>query len=125
MTALATVPLSLACGVSGLDAAEIAFSFVHKEERIDVPAHAFWVRTFATQAFAIKGTRRRLVLDRPGLEICLSEDIGAKLRQFTERLIGEPMDIVVGCDVIYSAIIREPIGSLPCIQVTAFEKGGC
>ncbi len=114
--------LSLAFGIPALDAAEIALSFVHEEDRIDVPAGAVrGIRAYATQTFVIKGTRRRMVLDRPGVEICLSEEICAKLRQLTERIVDEPIDIVVGCEVISSPIVREPMGGSPCIQISAFD----
>jgi len=114
--------LSLAWGIPAFSGTEIALSFVHEEDRIDVPADAVrGIRAYTTQAFAIKGTWRRIVLDSPGVEICLSEKICAKLRQLTQRIVNEPIDIVVGCEVISSPIVREPMGGSPCIQITAFD----
>jgi len=35
------------------------------------------------------------------------------------RFVDQPLDIVVGCEVVSRPVIREPMGVSPCFQITA------
>jgi hypothetical protein len=121
LSALAVVPAALACGIVPSRAADIVLSFVHPHGRVDVPAGAVRrIRAFATRAFVIKETRQRLEFPETGVEFCLSKGVRIKLLQLTERIVDQPLDLVIGCDVIASPIVREPIGGSPGVQLTTF-----
>ncbi len=117
---LALVAVSLARGILAADASEIALSFVHKEVRIDVPADAVRrIEAYATLTIVNRETRQRTELESPRVEICLSKAIRDKLSQLTARIVDQPLDIVVGCEVVSRPVIREPMGVSPCFQITA------
>jgi preprotein translocase subunit SecD len=114
--------LDLACATFAAHAAEVALSFVHKEDRIDVPTNAVLrIKAYATITIVDPATRRRTELPSPSVELCLSKEVRDQIHRLTSRIIDQPLDIVVGCEVVASPVVREPMGTLPCFQITASD----
>jgi preprotein translocase subunit SecD len=115
MTAAAT---GLGTGLA--NAEDIALSLVHPKGRIDIPVSAVG-RVHASAKFAVRNTETGEVHEYPDpyVEVCYAKDIQESICQLTQKIIGEPMAIVVDCDTISRPIVREPLCARPCFQISA------
>ncbi len=101
---------------------DIVLSFVHANGRVDVPATGIeHIEARSTTTFFDTETQRPMQFHTPKVEICLSRDFRDGLAQLTQRILDEPLDIVVGGNVIVSPIVREPFGTEGCFSISAFD----
>jgi hypothetical protein len=53
------------------------------------------------------------------VEICFSRYYSGKICNLTRRFIGKPIEIRVGCELVASPIVREPLCNSSCIDLSA------
>jgi hypothetical protein len=98
----------------------IALSLVHPRERIDIPVSAILrIEAHGEIAFTEQGTGRPWISPNPHVEICFAEAIRERICQLSRQILDQPWDIVVGGEVVASAIVREPLCSQACFQISA------
>ena len=99
---------------------DIALSLVHGEDRIDIPASAIIrVEAHATQTLTFTDTHRTQTYDRPHVELCYSAEIREQICRLTRRIVAQPLSIVVGCEIISQPVVREPLCTMPCFQISS------
>jgi hypothetical protein len=94
---------------------EIALSFVHGQNRIDVPASA--IDSIEALHYSLhRNTETGKVFKGagPNVEICFDGGIGASLCELTKKIVGEPLEVWVSCRPIMKAVVREPLCSSAC-----------
>jgi preprotein translocase subunit SecD len=115
MTAAAT-----GFGSAFANAEDIALSLVHPKGRVDVPVSALGeVKAAATFAFRNTETGQVHEYPDPHVYLCFSEDIQKRICELTRQIVGQPMEIVIDCATISKPIVREPLCTRPCFQVSA------
>ena len=120
--ALLLVALSLSTSIPLARADEIALSLVHGEHRIDVPASAiFSIEALHYSLYRNTETGKVFKGARPKVEICFNGGIAARLCELTRRIVDEPLELWVSCQVIVAPIVREPLCSDTCLQVSFFD----
>jgi preprotein translocase subunit SecD len=118
MMAASTSGLGSACA----GAEEIALSLVHPKGRIDIPANAVSsVNARATITIHNTATGGSREFPGPHVEVCLSKEIRDRLCQLTQKIVGEPLQIVVDCKAVSQPIVREPLCTNPCFQISAID----
>jgi preprotein translocase subunit SecD len=118
VTAAATSGLGSACA----SAEEIALSLVHPKGRIDIPANAVSsVNARATITIHDTATGESRDFPGPHVEACLSKEIRERLCQLTQQIVGEPLQIVVDCKTVSQPIVREPLCTNPCFQISTTD----
>ena len=102
------------------EAEDIAVSLVHARGRIDIPVNAI-SRVEARATFTFRNTETGEVREHPGphVEICFSADIRQRICDLTRQIVGQPMEVVVDCAAITKPIVREPLCTRPCFQISA------
>ena len=109
----------LVCAVPAA-ADDIALSLVHGQDRIDIPASAITrIEAHATQTFTFDDTHETKTYDLQNVELCFSAEIHEKICQLTQRIIEQPLNIIVDCAVISSPVVREPLCKMPCFLISA------
>jgi len=108
------------CGAASVAGDDIALSLVHETERIDIPASAI-SRIEAVPSFVVidPRTRKRVQSQTYNVNVCLPRDIRDRICDLTWRIVGEPLEIVVGCDVLTKPVVREPLCRSPCLSIPA------
>lgn len=109
----------IAGGRDGQD--RIAMSIVHPRERIDVAlAQVLWIEVVPDVTFAAPdGTLRTYAM--PSVHIGLAPSICARLHRLTSVILQETMDLVVGCEVVSSPRVLEPIGAEQAISIGVYD----
>ena len=108
--ALAYVQISAA-------ADDAVLSFIHRTERIDVPASAIHrIKARAT---------RRLMFESgpveypwPEVEVCYARKIQRRMCELTRRIVDEPLDVVIDCEIVARPVVRERICGF-CMLISA------
>jgi hypothetical protein len=111
--------LASGIGCAGAHAEDIALSLVHPKGRVDVPLSALGgVNAAATTP--LRNAETGQVHDYPGarVELCFAADIRERVCALTRQIVGEPMEIVVDCATISKPIVREPLCTRPCLQIS-------
>jgi hypothetical protein len=118
---IATMVMAAAImGPVGAGAEDIALSLVNPKGRVDIPVSAIHrVDALATFAFRIKGTDEVREYASPRVEVCFAKDIRERMCQLTERIIGEPLAIVIDCDIVSKPIVQESLCEYPCFEISA------
>lgn len=109
-------------GAAFADAENIALSLLHPRGRVDIPAGAI-SHVEARATIAVRNTETRAVHEYPNphVEVCFAEDVRERICQLTGRIVGEPMEIVIDCKTISKPIVREPLCTQPCFQISASD----
>jgi hypothetical protein len=55
------------------------------------------------------------------VEICFSRYYAGRICNLTRRFIGKPVEIRVGCELVASPIVREPLCNSSCIDLSATD----
>lgn len=114
VTASAALPSAIA------NAGDIALSLVNPKGRIDIPASSITrVEARATFAFRVKETGKVFEYPNPHVEVCFTEHIRRQICQLTHKIVGQPLDIVIGCETVIKPVVREPLCSRPCFDISA------
>jgi hypothetical protein len=118
----ARIALCLIWACFPVQAGEIAFSLIHRTERIDVSAHAIRkIEAKASQVIAFK-TGRRVEYPFAHVEICFSKGVRKRICRLTRRIVEEPLEVVVGCETVVRPVVREPLcGS--CFIINTSNEG--
>ena len=120
--ALLLSALSLSAGIPLATADEIALSFVHEENRIDVPASAIdSIEALHYSLYRNTETGKVFKGARPNVEIRFDGGIGASLCELTKKIVDEPLELWVSCQAIVKPIVREPLCSDTCFKVSFFD----
>jgi len=100
----ASILLTFALARPGMAADDIAFSLVHKHYRLDVPIAEL------VQVLAARDSRT----GEPVIKMLIRGGSARQLEFITKRIIGQPMQIVVGCRVVTAPIVQDVLkgGSL-------------
>ena len=110
-----------AMDLSAVSASDIAVSLVNKQERIDIPAAAI-ERIEAQHGLTIfvpLTGKKTTYSDIHSVSVCVSKEFRERICQFTRRILGEPMQVVVGCKVITAPVVREAICKNACFTLSA------
>ncbi|MGA2892540.1 MAG: hypothetical protein ABSE22_06710 [Xanthobacteraceae bacterium] len=115
----------MTAAVTGLGSAvaaaeDIALSFVNPKGRIDIQSSAVsgvegqaTITTWNTETGEVRES------PDPHVEICLPENVRQRLCQLTQQIVGEPLAIVIACTTVEKPIVREPLCTRPCFQISA------
>jgi preprotein translocase subunit SecD len=97
----------------------LALSLVHPHERIDVAlTDVLAIEALADVTFSLPdGTLKTYAT--PHVDVTLTPPICARLHRLTSIIVGEPMDIVVGGEVVSSPVVREPLGLQGAVSISA------
>jgi preprotein translocase subunit SecD len=107
------------------EADDIALSLVHTRGRVDVPISAISaVDASATIAFRNTETGEVHKYPDPHVEVCFAKDIRERICQLTRQIVGEPMEILIDCVSVSKPIVREPLCTRPCFQISADDLAG-
>jgi hypothetical protein len=108
---------TLVCAQVPVSADEISLSFIHRTERIDVPASAIRrIKAHATRTFVFE--TGPVEYPFAGVEVCYARKIQRRLCELTRRIVDEPLDIVIGCEVVAQPVVRERLCGF-CISISA------
>ena len=110
-------------GESIASAEDIALSLVNPKGQIDVPVSAVTrVQPYRKHTFRNTETGEiyQSKFDDSYVEVCFSEDIHKRVCALTQQIVGEPLEIVVGCRTIVKPIVREPLCSSSCFIISIF-----
>lgn len=102
-----------------MSADEGSLSFIHRTERIDVPASAIHrIKAHATRTFMLEtGPIEYPFAD---VEVCYARKIQRRMCELTRRIVGEPLDVVIGCEVVARPVVRERMCGF-CISISAAD----
>jgi len=101
-------------------AEDIALSLVHTTGRIDIPASAVSRIEVAPSYVATdRRSGKRMRSRTYSVYVCLLEDVRERICDLTRRIVGEPVEIVSGCEVLTEPVVREPICTAPCLSIPA------
>ncbi len=115
-----TMAAAAGFGPGCTNAEDIALSLVHPKGRVDVPVSALGdVEAEATFTFRNTETGRVHEYPDPHVYLCYSEDIQKRICELTRQIVGQPMEIVIDCTTISKPIVREPLCTSPCFQISA------
>jgi preprotein translocase subunit SecD len=107
----------LGCASLPAGAEDIALSFLHNRERVDVPVSA--IRRIEAHAPAPAETRQPREFSAPHVEVCFTAAIRRGICRLTRDIIEEePMEIVVGCKLVSKPLVRDPLCTQPCFQIS-------
>ncbi len=109
-------------GSAFANAEDIALSLVHPKGRVDIPLSAV-SRVEAQAMIAFRNTETGQVHEYPNphVDVCLSEDVRARICQLTQQIVGQPLEIVIDCETVSKPIVREPLCSRPCFEISASD----
>jgi preprotein translocase subunit SecD len=101
--------------------ARLALSLVHPRERIDVAsADVVAIEAAAELTFTLTdGTLKTFAA--PHVELTLAPHIRARLQRLSSVIVGEPIDIVVGGEVVSSPVVHEPLALQGPFRISAFD----
>jgi hypothetical protein len=123
MLIIATVTAA-ACGLATTPASaeDIALSLVHPIGRIDVPASAV-DEIDAEATIGMRNSETGEVTEHafPHVAICLAPEVRERICQLTQKIVEEPLAIVVDCETISKPIVREPLCTQPCFHISVFD----
>ena len=103
-------------------AEDIALSLVHPKGRVDIPVSALKdVRAYATLAVRNTETGEIHEYPEPSVEVCYNKDIKARICQLTQQIVGEPMALLVDCEIVLKPVVREPLCSHACLSISASD----
>jgi preprotein translocase subunit SecD len=107
-------------GPAVANAEDIALSLVHPQGRIDSPVGAL-KRVEAGATFAVRNTDTGEVHQRPDphVEVCYTKDIQERVCELTQKIVGQPMEVVIDCAPVVKPIVRQPLCATPCLMITA------
>ena len=110
---------ALACAQVPVSADEGSLSFIHRTERIDVPASAIRrIKAHATRTFMFEtGPVEYPFAD---VEVCYARKIQRRMCELTRRIVDEPIEVVIGCEVVARPVIRERLCGF-CISISAAD----
>lgn len=121
-TRLTIIAIVAAVGLRSalVHAEDVALSLVHPSGRIDVPSSAIKsIEALGKKTFRNIETGEEHEIEIPGVEICYSEDIRQRICQLTRRIVGQPLALVVACKTVSEPIVREPLCSHACLEISA------
>jgi hypothetical protein len=98
----------------------IALSLVHPRERIDIPVGAIR-RIEAREEFTLWEKGKLWMFRSPRVEVSVIQAIRDQIRRLTKDIVDEPMEIVVAGECVARPIVREPLGSQECFQISASD----
>jgi preprotein translocase subunit SecD len=119
--------LAIAClvaivGPAPLRAADVRFSLVHGNERIDVTADDIEeIRVDPTIGFRSIETGEVRTYRDPHVVICLAGSVEKRLCELSRRLLNKPMAVVVDCQTLSEPVIREPLCSEQCFWLSIYD----
>jgi preprotein translocase subunit SecD len=101
-------------------AEDIALSLVNPKGRIDVPTGAVArVEARATIAFRNTETNKVVEYPNPHVELCFSKDVRQRVCELTRQIVDQPLAVVVDCQTVTKPIVREPLCTQPCFNISA------
>lgn len=117
--ALTIAAVVLGCGCVPAEAEDIALSLVHQQGRVDIPMSAIRrIEARALTTFMMTETRKRREYSAPHVEVCFTTAIRKEICRLTQRIVAEPMEIVAGCKLVSKPVVREPLCTQPCFQIS-------
>ena len=117
MTAAAAI-----MGPARADAEDIALSLVNPKGRVDIPVGAVQqIEARATFAYRIQGTDEVHEVPSPHIDVCFAKNISERICELTERIVREPLAIVIDCNVVSKPIVQEPLCNNRCFQISASD----
>jgi preprotein translocase subunit SecD len=117
MTAAAT-----GLGTGFANAEDIALSLVHPKGRIDIPVSAIGrVHAYDKIVFRNKETGEIHEYADPHVEVCYANDIQDRICRLTQQIIGEPLQIVIGCETVSKPVVREPLCVHSCFKISSSD----
>ncbi|HUI12404.1 MAG TPA: hypothetical protein VL048_02925 [Xanthobacteraceae bacterium] len=104
------------------NADDAVLSLVNPSGRIDIPAKAI-IRVEPSGTFAIRNAETGEVsqFPLPHVDLCLSDDIRKRICNLTRQIVGQPLAIVVGCRTVSKPIVREPLCTRPCFEISTSD----
>jgi hypothetical protein len=123
-TILAAVLVAVLAVAGGLEsvvaiADDIAVSLVNPKGRIDIPVSAITrVEAMAALTFRNKETGKIFQDPSPHVELCYTEDVHQRICQLTRQIVGQPLVVVINCETATKPIVREPLCSRPCLDIS-------
>lgn len=124
MSMLAALVLAAASPFTGASAGddEITISFVHGEQRLDVPRGSVRkIRPLGPMVLMNGETGERKVYPRTGVELCVSGAVRARICDFTGQALDQVINVVIGCEVVQRPRILSPLCSSDCIRLSTFD----
>jgi preprotein translocase subunit SecD len=104
------------------NAEDIAMSLVHPKGRIDVPVSDIrGVETWATTKFRTQGTQEVHEYPNPHVIVCFAHDVPQRICQLTRRIVGEPLSIVIDCEIVSEPVVNEPLCANSCFEISASD----
>jgi preprotein translocase subunit SecD len=102
------------------DADEIALSLIHKHGRVDVPVNAIRrIEPHASTHESNRETQEPREFSPPNVEVCFTRAIHQEICRLTRRFIEEEaVEIRVGCRLVSKPVVREPLCTQPCFQIS-------
>ncbi len=98
----------------------LALSLVYPRGRIDVGlADVLSIEAVASISFAIDGGSA--TFPAPSVEVKFVPHVNARLHRLTSTMIDEPLDIMVGGEVVARPIVREPLGLQGSFRIAAAD----
>lgn len=107
------------CATLPAGADDIAFSLVHRQGRIDIPASAVTsIEARTTITLVVTETQERRDYEDPHVELCYTADIQAQICRLTGQVVEQPMNLVIDCESVAEPVVHEPICG-PCLHIFA------
>lgn len=111
-----------AFGSAFANAEEFALSLVNPKGRLDIPASTVGrIEARATIVFRNTETGEVNEYPNPHVEMCFSDEIRQRICQLTQQIVGQPLAIVIECETVAKPIVREPLCSRPCFEISASD----
>jgi preprotein translocase subunit SecD len=109
-------------GLALAHAEDIALSLVSPAGRIDISASAIKrVEALEKKTFRNTETGELHEIEDERVEICYSEDVRQRICQLTQRIVGQPLRLVVACKTVSEPIVREPLCKSTCLEISSFD----
>jgi preprotein translocase subunit SecD len=100
----------------------IALSLVHPMEHIDVPRRAIRrIEALEEFTYVDRQARKTWTFHSPCVELSFAQAIGARIWRLTQRIVDQPMELVVGGECVARPVVREPIGLQGSFQISAYD----
>jgi preprotein translocase subunit SecD len=89
---------------------------------VDIPVGALKeVEAHATIAFRNTETGEVDEYPNPHVDVCFSDDVRERICQLTRQIVDESLEIVIDCKTVSKPIVREPLCTQPCFQISASD----
>ena len=109
-------------GSAFANAEDIALSLRHPKGSVDVPVSAIG-RVEAAATIAVRNTETGQIREYPNphVEVCFAKEVRERICDMTRQIVDQPMEIVIDCKTVSRPIVREPLCTDPCFQISASD----